>query len=151
MFYYLFGALLGRYFQSELEKAFSIDVKRKIVMVLSAIVFSLAIFFVKPYININLDIVQNILSVFSLFLILDFVSLSKVIRNTNLSFLIYCMHPLILEVVQKLVYKLLGQSQVIAFFDYIFSPIVTLCIIYVVIKLLKKIPLIYSLACGGRV
>lgn len=149
--YYLSGAFLGKYYQKDIENTVNMKIGKKTILTLSSLCVSLAMFFVGLHIEINFSIIQNVLLLFSIYLILDFVVSDKTVRNTNLSFLIYCMHPLILEIVQKIVYKTLGHTQVIAMVDYIFSPIVTISVIYIVIKILKKVPVIYGLACGGRV
>ncbi len=65
--------------------------------------------------------------------------------------MIYAIHPIIIEVVEKLTLKILGNNTIFALVAYIVAPITTLTLIYAISTILEKyMPSVYQVISGGR-
>lgn len=69
----------------------------------------------------------------------------------GISFFIYCMHDMILEVYEKIFLKLFGISAVCALLDYILMPLLTtLTLIGIAVVMRKYLPKCWNVLTGGR-
>ena len=66
------------------------------------------------------------------------------------SFLIYCMHSIILESIQKVTYILFDHNSIVALIDSIASPAATIIIISIFTFYFRKNRKIYCILAGGR-
>ena len=65
--------------------------------------------------------------------------------------MIYALHPLILEIVEKIIYLLFPHTALWMLVDYIVAPVICLALVYGVCILWKKIlPSVYKVFNGGR-
>ena len=68
----------------------------------------------------------------------------------RISFVIYCSHSFILESVEKLFLILLKKTLLGATMDFLFAPVITLCIILAVSAVLRKVKPVWRLLSGNR-
>ena len=66
------------------------------------------------------------------------------------SFFIYVSHVIILETIEKVFWILFPHSVAGAVLDYCIAPVITLCIIYICIKLLSKYSRLWAVITGNR-
>lgn len=71
-------------------------------------------------------------------------------KLTKTSFLIYVSHEMILEPIEKIIFIVLDNCELGAFIDYVFAPMITVAIIYLLYSVLSKFPKIKSVLLGGR-
>lgn len=69
----------------------------------------------------------------------------------GISFFIYCMHDMILEVYEKIFLKLFGVSPVYALLDYILMPLLTILTLVGIAAVMRKyLPKCWNVLTGGR-
>lgn len=68
------------------------------------------------------------------------------------SFVIYCAHIPLLNIIKKFIFPICNNSYVGCLIGYIISPIICICIIVIMIRLLNKfIPHVCNIIFGGRI
>ncbi len=149
--YYYLGAIIGYYYKDKTEKIVAVQTKQKI-LILSILTIMGGVAFVASNIyDVNVTLIRNLIMVLFLFFVS---SLQKVKIHSfllGLSFMIYSMHPIILETIEKIVFIVCPHTAFFATVDYIIAPIVSVVIILCVCALLKKVlPAIYRLLNGNR-
>lgn len=69
----------------------------------------------------------------------------------HISFFIYCLHDMILEIYEKIILKLFGTSPIMALTDYIVAPILTVLTIVGIAAWMKHYtPRVWKILTGGR-
>lgn len=99
----------------------------------------------------NYNIIRNIAGIFMLLMGASLIEdrVNKI--NRSFGFIVYSMHPVLLECIQKIVMRIFGSYKYTPILDYIFSPIITILIIKIVSDKWKKYNLkTYNLAFGYR-
>ena len=148
--YYFGGAWAALHFCDAVEKKYTNRVK---VFALIA----LCVLWITNRIIIRISFYQFIYGILFLIGIPLIWICSDIFRSTNQpkefirsSFFIYVSHVLILEAVEKAMFILLPHNQTGALADYIFAPVITLFIIFLIEKKKKKNKLIWSILTGNR-
>lgn len=149
--YYYLGAIIGYYYRDKTEKIVAIQTKQKVIMFSILFLLGVALFFASNIYNINVTLVRNLIMVLFLFLLSSLPKIKIHSFLLGLSFMIYSMHPIILEAIEKVVFIILPHNAFFATVDYIIAPVVCVVIILCVCALLKKmLPAIYRLLNGNR-
>ncbi|MEE1075054.1 MAG: acyltransferase family protein, partial [Acutalibacteraceae bacterium] len=74
--------------------------------------------------------------------------LSKFLKH---SFIIFALHPFIIEIFQKIIYLIFPHNEVTAICDFVLSPVLTITLCVLFGNIINKIcPKFYSLITGGR-
>lgn len=69
----------------------------------------------------------------------------------KISFFIYCMHDIVLEVLEKIIYFIFGTRPIFALLDYVLAPSLTIFFCIITAKILKrKCPKVWEILSGGR-
>lgn len=141
---YYQGAILGHWYNTKGHYQPIICKSRKEKFVFSAVYsgFFLLLFTVSIFSAIGMDI-YRLLAPILIWLIVDLVSAGYISDKFQVkdwmkyTFVIYCSHHIILNVLQKLVVISLPAKPVVIYCTYILSPIVTLWMIVSIAKLLS--------------
>lgn len=148
--YYYIGAIGGCYFSKQIEKIVTIHSKKKAVITVSCIfVFALSV--AANAFDINIRLFGNLATI--LFLLIMLMNPKFKISSflLGLSFMIYSMHSILLECVEKIVYIVFPHNALWAAIDYFTAPIITLTIIVSLCTVMKKIcPRFYEILNGNR-
>ena len=99
-----------------------------------------------------LRFVFNIVGIVFLWLFID--SFSYSISDTRLlqnSFFIYCSHGMIVTIIKKLAYSLLGFNSILMICAWMITFVLTLLLVWLLYKALKKYsPVFLNVICGER-
>lgn len=107
------------------------------------------------FVPINFDNNYLLFIIYGFFHIFVFwISFDLIIKNNpkwffKTSFMIYISHEIILESIEKVIYIFFPHNEYIALLDYFISPIITVCIIVCLSRLLSKHK-VYMLLSGNR-
>lgn len=148
--FYWFGAILGKYYFDETKSA---PGDASIVFpILAFAVFGIFILLIN-FNNMefwgNFDIIRNAALMIGLYLVIGKLKISFT-WNIPL-FMIYAIHPILLEIIEKIVYLIFPHSPTFALIDYIFAPVITIAIIISICFLLKKyVNGLYRVVSGSR-
>lgn len=155
LLYYLVGAILGRYYKQKLQYLCN-NFKGKINVILSSFFISIILFYLKAVNNECLiigrfmDVLSALFLIITVFLTIDYIIVKDIDKNILCySFFVYCLHTLILESIEKMIYTILPKTDLIALMSYILSPIVTLFII-VLIGVVFKNKYVFKVLNGNR-
>ena len=97
------------------------------------------------------NILFRMLLVFTLFFAYNFFGTIKIPNILKYTFPLYCIHPLMLEILNKLFSFVIPSNSNFILVDYFISPIVCVVIIIFISSFLKKkLPKTYSVIFGGR-
>ena len=67
------------------------------------------------------------------------------------SFMIYALHPFLLESLERVILRIFGRSPAMALLDYVAAPCIILGLIYLIVTVLRKfLPGFYRVISGGR-
>lgn len=70
----------------------------------------------------------------------------------RISFFVFCIHGIVLESLEKIILIVIGKNIIGAYVDYIFAPVITLVIICLIAKFLRKHAFpAWNILSGGRV
>lgn len=126
----------------------------RIITALGVFVLSCLLFIdvVNGIFPIPLRFVINIIGIICLWLLIDSYSnqiyVTKMLQN---SFFIYCSHGIIVTIIKKLVYSLLGFNSVLMICAWVITFVFTLLLVWLLYKIIYKIsPSVLSVICGGR-
>lgn len=148
--YYYLGAICGYYYRKQTEKISTIQPKKKTAIIMMCIVgFVLSV--VASIFDINISVVGNVSLILLLLIILSSQQIKMPLFLLGLSFMIYSMHGILLECVEKVIYIAFPHNVLWATIDYFVSPAVTLMIIVVICAAMKKVcPSLYNILNGNR-
>ena len=155
--YYFSGAILGKFYDKEITDGSFNYRKRNVINILSLILWIITSILIR-YFDMSVDgtignivVIRNISLIIFVFGILHFFETKNVKRIEGVTFLIYALHPIILESVEKMIFIFLPHTPIIAIMDYLVAPAITLIIVVLVGKAWKKIlPKFYYIMIGQR-
>lgn len=153
--YFFTGAIIGEYYRDAVINSVNQNKKIRVLVCMIAVLLFLTDF-VNCYVwHIpgvpSLKLFKNFALITALFMILDCRILKKPGRLSNLTFMIYAMHSLILESVEKIIYLLLPHTPLFAGIDYFLAPVITLLIICTVCMVMNRyVPSLYGILSGNR-
>lgn len=153
-FYYFIGAILGYHYREWVESVVTLKKKWQIGITIGLFCVVAVLFWFKNVCKIDSVELVMIRDLFMAFLMVFFVVICNV-RITGffagLSFMIYCIHPLLLEMIEKTIYLCMPHTELWMVLDYILAPALCILIITGVCALWKKwLPSVYQLLNGGR-
>lgn len=130
--------------------------KHRIRIITALCVFMLSCFLFIDVVNgifpIPLRFVINVVGIICLWLLID--SYSDHIYNTKMlqnSFFIYCSHGIIVTIIKKLAYSLVGFNSVLMICAWLITFVLTLLLVWLLYKIIYKIsPSFLGVICGGR-
>lgn len=148
--YYYLGAICGYYYKKQAEKIATIQPKKKTAIILLCVVgFTSSV--VASMFDIDISIVGNISVTLFLLLILSSPQIKIPPFLSGLSFMIYSMHGIILECIEKTIYIVFSHNALWATIDYFVAPTVTLMVIVPLCIAMKKVcPRLYKILNGNR-
>ena len=158
--YYYTGIILGKNYDSWFSKYKAISKIKKYLISIYCL-FVLSIFLINYLLYRTLPsgliLIKNILLIFMAFHIFDITNLvnhnfiQKSIKLSKYTFMIYMIHPFLLEIIEKIFFIVLPHNSFFALMDYIFAPIITISLIIIICILLKKVcPKLYRFINGNR-
>ena len=150
--YYYIGALIGFYYPSAAESV--VGMKKKHIVGITSVLFVLetALFWMTNVLGFSSMMrLRDLVMAFLLFFLVVCFNLRITGKFASLSFVIYALHPLLLEMIENVLFLLLPQSALSLLIDYVAAPVVCLVIIFAVCMLWKKVlPSVYKVFNGGR-
>lgn len=146
--FYLIGAWFGIHHRDSVQQQYATRERVFAALTLLAtIILNLCFSFGNDPFRIPLRILQA----FMLWIAADILATQKTpLWWMRISFVIYCSHSFILESVEKLILLLLKKNLFGAAIDFIFAPMITLCIIFVASAVLRKVKPLWRLLSGNR-
>lgn len=151
LIYYYLGAMFGFHYKEKIKKLATTKTQYKLFALAAFVLIETALFVVSNIYEINVSLIKNIIMVLSLFLVSSLLKLKIPQFLLNLSFMIYSIHPIVLEAIEKIVFIVCPHNDLWALIGYIVAPIVSVVIIVGICVLLKKIlPSLYMLLNGNR-
>lgn len=150
--YYYIGALIGYYYQHEAEHVVSMDKKKIVGITLALALLEAVLFWIVFVVEYTKPMrVHDLVMAFLLFFLVVCLNLRVTGKLAALSFMIYAMHPLVLEMIEKSIYLLFPHTSLWMLADYILAPVICLVIVVVVCVVWKKVlPSAYKVFNGGR-
>ena len=148
-FFYVVGAYIGINYK-DVPKFFN---RRYRLICILGVVAMLLISVIRLCANVSLSRVEVI---FFCICIWGAIEVKESLKDKKLpmligeSFFIYCSHDMVLEAVEKIWLMIGGESPLAAVIDYFCAPIISLFIIWILLKLLGLIPTVGNLLTGGR-
>lgn len=148
--YYYIGAIGGCYYTEQVEKIATIPPKKKVTIIVFCI-FGFALSVAANTFNINISVLGNLAVILSLLIVLSVLKFKIPPLLLGLSFMIYSMHSIILECVEKIIYIVFPHNALWATIDYFTAPVITLTIIVGLCTAMRKIcPRLYEILNGNR-
>ena len=145
LFFFL-GGWTAIHLQAETEKAYSIELWKAAVLGLALLTVGIWRINRAPY-----TFFAYLLGIPLIWITADCLRSSEQTPEfMRTSFFIYVSHVLILETVEKLFWVLLPRNQMGAMADYLLAPVITLGLIYMSEKILKKNSKMWGLLTGKR-
>lgn len=151
--YYYVGALVGFYYRQKAESIALMEQKKKALCLAVTFLMAAVLFWLVNVQEIGVLMrVRDLAMMLLLFFLVLCCNVSIPKSFAALSFMIYALHPFVLEAVEKCFYVLFPHRGIWMLVDYIVAPIICLLIIFVVCLLWKKVlPSVYKVFNGGRV
>ena len=151
--YYCIGAILGYYCKEQVENVVAMKKKWQVLITMGLLCVACALFYLKNVCKIDGMILYRDLVIA---LVLFFAVICFDIRINGwfagLSFMLYSIHSMMLEVVEKIIYLYCPHTDLWMMVDYIAAPIVCISIIVGVCLLWKRLlPKVYKMFNGGRI
>lgn len=145
LIYYSIGLFLGKFYYQEMKNNNNINnIKSWMLFIVSSLIFTLQMIY-KSSIIIDLSIIRNLALLIFIYNNFNIFFNSKIRKIYYISFFIYSLHSIVLEVIEKIIYLVLPHSAFFALVDYLLAPLITLAIIYVIALIIKKTKLFYLL------
>lgn len=148
---YFMGAYLAINYKEKIENDTNTSILRTIFC---WIILGIVVWFVKEYDeDSTIYYIFRMLSPILLYSCITWLKAiyTKPLDITKYSFLIFCMHLPILKIVRKIMFILFGYGQYVSICIYIMTALITISIVYVVGKLMKKFfPNFFFIATGNR-
>lgn len=153
-FYYFIGAILGSHYREKVESIVNLKKTWQIGITVGLFCVVSLFFWLRNICKIDSTELTMIRDLFMAFFMVFFVVTCH-IRTTGflagLSFMMYCIHPLLLEMIEKTIYLCMPHNNLWMMLDYIFAPVLCILIIIGVCALWKRwLPAVYKLLNGGR-
>ena len=154
--YFYIGAILGYHYREKIVYSGKLDkVKRAGIMIVSLVISIILFFFthVNPILELeNFHILRKISLIIFFFLIFDGLDFSWINGSFwELNFLIYSMHPLVLEIIEHIIYLVFPKNTTWALIDFVAAPILTILVICIACSVLRKISIgLFNLLNGCR-
>lgn len=150
--YYYIGAIVGYYYRQEAENVVLMKKKKIIGITLVLFLLEVALFFMTNVLGFGwLMRIRDLVMAFLFFFLILCCNLRITGKFAAFSFMIYALHPLILEMVEKSVYLLLPHTVLWMLTSYIMAPVICIAIVCLVCILWKKLlPSVYKVFNGGR-
>lgn len=150
--YYYIGAVAGFHYKEQTENLVSMPQKRKIILLGVVSLLGILFFVATNVFLLNLALIRDFIMVLFIFFTVIVFNIQIKGSLSVLSFMIYSLHPLILEIIEKTVYLFMPHTAFLMLTDYIFAPIICVAIITAICVIWKKVlPGFYKLLNGGRV
>ncbi len=147
--YYYLGAIGGYYYKEQIEKISVIS--KKWVAVIALGLLGLVLSIIGNIFDINNNFLNNLVIIVLLLLILSSSKIAFPKSFLGLSFMIYSMHLIILECVEKIIFIIFPHNALWAMVNYFIAPVITLMIIVVLCAAMKKVcPRFYAILNGNR-
>ena len=152
--YYFVGVMLGYYYRERVESIVTLKKKWQIGITIGLFCVAAAFYWVRNICKIDSTELTMIRDLFIAFFMVFFIVMCN-IRITGffagLSFMIYCIHPLLLEMIEKTIYLCMPHNDLWMVLDYVLAPILCILIITGVCALWKRwLPTVYKIMNGGR-
>lgn len=151
--FFLLGGLLARYYP---EKLFFPVKKREGILAFLLLVIIICIYIINNLFDYH-RIRSILLLIEALLFWISIRSLQCLSSTDNppwffeISFFIYCMHGIVLESIEKLIYIIGGKTVAFAYIDYFIAPILSICIIIICAKFLsERCILVWNILNGYR-
>lgn len=155
---YLIYWLLGAYYAMHMrDRIYHRSSKKKIYLTLSLSIVLVLVRFYLEFVNPELKVSEYVLNlllfinVITVWFALDILKLNIVYGWMKMSFFIYSIHPLIVDMIKKAIFTLFPQNTALALSNYIISGIggilISVCIAKIMIRFSPKT---YNILCGGR-
>lgn len=150
--YYYIGAVIGYYYRDAAENVVMASKKRQTIGLLVCLCVAGVLFWLKNVLKIDqAELFRDLAMAFLMFAFVVRCNIRIGGRFAALSFMIYSLHPLILEMVEKTIYRCCPHNDLWMMVDYVLAPIVCVAMIVAVCFLWKKwLPKMYRLFNGGR-
>lgn len=150
LIYYYLGAIIGNNQSYITEICGKYIQKRRTILVLISIFIVLASFITIDVMKIqylsNLDIFRNFSLLYLLWELVNTFQITFSGWITKITFLIYAIHPLVLECIEKIIYKVFPKSTIGPVIDHCLAPTITLLLIFVITKIWSQF---FSKICSG--
>ena len=152
-FFYYFGAFIGYHYEEQAEKAVTLPSKKlwiavAVLLIISGILFCAWYVYWTAILALFRDFSTALLLFF-------FVAVCRIRIGgvfAGLSFMIYSIHPLLLEIIEKGFYLLFPHNDLWMMVDYVLAPVLCLVVIIGICWAWKKLlPGVYKVFNGGRV
>lgn len=152
VFYYYLGAMIGQHYARQAENVVCLSLAKQWWTIAGLFAFSVTTFACGClWENAALDIMRDLSTALLMFFIVVRLHIRIDGVLTGLSFMVFSLHPFILEVVEKLIYRFCPHTDLWMMVDYIVAPVICLAIIIGVCFVWKKLlPKTYRLFNGGR-
>ena len=151
LIYYYLGAILGYHYKESAEKIVMIRTRNKVLILMTLFIIGAALFVASNIYSINITLIKSVIMTLLLFFISSLQKIKIPYFLLGLSFMIYSMHPIILEIIEKIIFIVCPHNIFWAATDYVIAPIVSVFIIVALCILMKKIcPTVYGLLNGNR-
>lgn len=146
--FYLVGACLGIHQRDAVQRRYNVKL----------VIFSIAFFCLIAVLNILFPLVNyvsrtpiRIVQCLLLWIAAEVVAIDSSPKWwMSISFIIYCSHSMILESIEKLFKIVFGDTVLGAMLDFVFAPIITLSIIFIVSAIVKKQKMLWKILSGNR-
>lgn len=148
--YYYIGAVAGHYYTEQLEKIATMHPNKKVACIVFCI-FGFALSLVANMFHINITIIGNLAVILLLLIVLSVPRFKIPPFLLGLSFMIYSLHSILLECVEKIIYIVFPHNALWAMIDYFTAPAITFVMIVGLCAAMKKIcPHLYEMLNGYR-
>ncbi len=151
-FYYSVGAIIGYHYQHQAVAVVEMKKTRLIGITAAWLCVAVSLFVLKNVMKIDdVEMVRDLVMAFLMFFAVVSFDIRIVGAFAGLSFMIYSLHPMLLEVVEKCFYLCLPHTDLWMLLDYVVAPVICLAMIWGVCFVWKKLlPKTYKLFNGGR-
>lgn len=150
--YYFIGAILGHFYSQQVQDVVNMDKKKQVILIAGLLVVSGVLFRI-GYFNkwLWMAVLRDLSTAFLMFFTVIYFNVRIGGWFAALSFMIYSVHPLLLEIIEKVIYLVFPHNDLWMMVDYVVAPIVCLGLIVVICLLWKKLlPGVYKVFNGGR-
>lgn len=151
--YYFLGAIFGYHYSDQTERVTGLGKKEQrliicVLLAISGVLFG-AWYSCKW---LPIAVVRDLSTALLMFFVVVRCNIRIGGKFAALSFMIYSLHPLVLEVVEKTIYLSFPHNDLWMMIDYVVAPVICLGLIVGICFLWKKLlPRIYKLFNGGRI
>lgn len=155
LIYYYLGAILGTQYSNNMINVTEVLSRYKAWLFIIGLSLGTLMFIFIDVLKIksfvNCDLIRNISLLYVLYFIVDHFDLSIGGWISKITFLIYAIHPIVLESIEKVFFRILPKSSTGALIDYIVAPILSLILIWIITKIWHIVlPRSYRICSGGR-